>query len=949
MKEENTYIKNLEGAYLLKAVNIKTKNKKDEIKLFSATMPYSIEIKRLNEYFPKEIYSRDNKQYTDEFINVKFSEDYFIMQNNRNEDAVKYIVNKVHKKVIFKVSDCKKIKRPKKKKNIIMHKKKIRDYIYINGFYIGEQHYRFYKRGSSKAKTGTDIFCKAELYDKLINRSRLGIKFSESTDKKDREECDITSLHAYQSLIMSSLATTIKLYPNEILMLDDIYGKKFESIASVTRWNEKTKKLETKTEEHFWQQNCLTDGQGLMEESVFQEYKKLQNKGMALLRSDFFKCCAFNTKLHKYWKNQEQEVAEIVEKLDGIPTGRILKTSEIKLVITPNSLKWLKFAYKEQFNGDRIKCYLHWLNNIDEIFGVVKYDKQGNYGNYNRTTYQLLNSMPLSKLDIKELIQPEIDYVMDLKNNISYFKNYINYEEKDSIQLSNYVQHNSVLEFIEDKYSTKDMLSNLLLINENIRYTQQFKDFKKEQINHYEENLRHGKIRLKDTIYATIVSNPYEMLQATIGKYKQGKCIAEGREVWCSYYKDKDIQEFCLSRNPHINGGNVIYAVSKFHDEYDWFNLTDNIMICNFNDNDFPARAQGCDTDSDTILILPALSSKAKDCEEDYPTPINMVKGEKKIRYNTMKDLAKLDNVLANGYTGKIVNKSQIMNSYMHEAIAEGASKKVIDKLYEASSLLSSLSQIELDKSKKSFDNISMAKELGEINHIKDENDREILKFKKYTLVKWKNGKRITKKVKLMIVPNFFNVVAEDNTYRTMQSFDTPMDYLQEILDKEIHKPKPMPKLTFKDLLVKKAKNLGGKSNSDQVNDLWKIIGAVCKKLNGLEMNKSLDDKSKKNIRISIKKKAIEALQKKKINSNTILLILKKAFGLEAEKGTNYKKYGLKVLNLLYYAKQFETLACFLNTDTSSEEVLLPDENGEINIFGTRYSGKVRKEISESA
>ena len=45
-------------------------------------------------------------------------------------------------------------------------------------------------------------------------------------------------------------------------------------------------------------------------------------------------------------------------------------------------------------------------------------------------------------------------------------------------------------------------------------------------------------------------------------------------------------------------------------------------------------------------------------------------------------------------------------------AISKGKSKEIIDEFYQASSKLSSLSQIEIDKSKKVFDNVNMSKEL---------------------------------------------------------------------------------------------------------------------------------------------------------------------------------------------------------------------------------------------
>jgi len=313
--------------------------------------------------FPDTFYILNGKQYTRKIINVTFDKHYTKWDEEKN------------------------------KKIVIATKKKIRKYLYKNGFVMDGKKYIFYKRGSGKAKNGYALYIQEDMKIKLLDRSRLGIKF------QNNEELDMTSLLAYESLITSGIEFTINLDPKtEILLIDDIYGLEFESFASVTEEIDgeiitKNKKIKLK--------NCLSDGQGLLDESIFEQYNK-SDKGFMLLRSDMFKDCAFNTKLQKWF--EYNELTEIKDMF-----GNTYDTSKIKLVTTPNSLKFLKFSYKftksktkeeydkltkeEQKSIDKI-CYEHWRNNIDNIFGVVKCDKEGNYGNYNRVTYQLLNSIP---------------------------------------------------------------------------------------------------------------------------------------------------------------------------------------------------------------------------------------------------------------------------------------------------------------------------------------------------------------------------------------------------------------------------------------------------------------------------------------------------------------------------------------------------------------------------
>jgi hypothetical protein len=876
-----------------------TKKKRDLTKLFSATMPYSLEAIRMESMFPEipeVFYEKNNKQYTTKIINVTFDKHYTKWDEKNNKNIV------------------------------IAHRRKIRKLLYKNGFVMDGVHYIFYKRGAGKAKNGYAFFIDEKMKDKLIERSRLGIEFTED------EEVDLTSLLAYESLITSGIDFTINLDPKtEILLIDDIYGKEFETIASVTRENNK---IITTKNEKIKLRNCLTDGQGFMDESEFEKYGK-SNKGFMLLRSDMFKDCAFNTKLQKWFK--ENGIIELTDMF-----GNVYKADRIKLVITPNSLKFLKFAYKftdsktkkeydkltkeEKFLIDK-KCYEHWKNNIDDIFGVVKCDKDGNFGNYNRTTYQLLNSIPnLTYQELEEITKQEREYVMLLKNDNAVFKHYLGCDAKNVLKLEKCIEEGDI-----SLYENTDLMNALLLVNSDIQYTKKFKKMKSDLIANYIGHLREGKIRMKDTKYVTLVSNPYEMLLATIGKYNN-ESIMEGREIYCPYYDDGT--EFCASRNPHINAGNVMYTTNKYHDEYkEWFNFTDNICAINFFDNDAPDRLQGCDTDSDTFLLNPnyILASKAKYCEENFPTPINRVEGSKKPRKYNMVELQKLDVILSDNYIGKIVNMSQIINSYLNDAIYRGESEEVVNTLYQASSRLSSMSQIEIDKSKKVFDNISMSKELAEM--------RKIM-YIRYVIEKDKYGQDVKK----MVVPIFFSMVSKENNYRVFEKFNTPMDYLFDIL--KFDGGKRLKGEKHKDIidLLVKSKDLDGRYRSYIALNVFNIIEKCGKKINGLKLKScTLNNKAKATVERKSKKEAVDELKRININDATILSVLKQAFGNKNDDKIGYKRFSILTLNLLFMSKKIQILNCFKNNNIDINEVLVKIKNEyDYDIFGDKYQ-KVNK------
>lgn len=959
-KQENTYVYNIDACYLYRAMTEDIRDKENNLisekgnystknveynKLFTATIPYSLEMIRLDSYYVKEIYVKNNKQYTKSIINVTFDENY-----NKYKDKID---NKTGEKVFHDDG------RVVREKYLVKSKKGIRKYLYTNGFTIDGQKYIFYKRGASKARTGSCLFIKEQLYKKMMDRSRLlhnktkqQIKNKEGLFIEVGEKCDITSLNAYQSLVLSGIEDIVNISPKSILLIDDIDSLPFEVESSVTK--EVNGKLQTKNEK-VTRVNNMTDGQGLADESVF-ELAGRSKKGMMLLRSDMFKCCAFNTKLQKFFK--------YMESIGKIKDGKIkdkyrgwVDYKDILLVTTPSSVKFLKFKYK--FKSEE-ECYMDWFNGIDNVFGIVKSDKEGNYGTWNRTTYQIINSMPFNKDQLKELMKDELEYIRLLKTDLAYFKNHIALKEAVTESIEKDIENldwDDEEDFIStnDNYSTGEMINNILAINSDFQYTRIFKQFRRDQIKCYVNELRKGKIRLKDTIYSTIVANPYEMLLYSIGQYNN-KCLGKGTEVYCKFYEDG--QELATFRNPHINSGNVMIARNKWHEEYKWFNFSNNITIVNVSDNDFPDRGQGFDYDSDTLLHIPhkIFVDVAKKCQK-YKTPLNMVKGDSKIRHNTLDELAELDDVLSNNFIGKIINKSQIINSYMWNCKSKGVDEKLIQKLYDVSSMLSSLSQIELDKAKKSFDNISMTKELKNINDMKykgktiidfdieylfedkvDMETGEIIKIPQL------NTKGKQKKIKKMIVPKFFEYVAQDNTYRNTVKFNTPMDYLEEILD-ECRIRNIRGSKTIGEIMVK-SKNLeDDRSRTEHIERVYKNCKKYNNKINSLRMPScKLNKNSKSIVRNNSKEECLAEINNINMNVKTIYSILQRTFG--NNKQDDWSKIGITILSLIYNTRHKIKLLCvFKNENNKNEKILIKSKCGDIDIFGQKYEIIKRKDI----
>ena len=83
------------------------------------------------------------------------------------------------------------------------------------------------------------------------------------------------------------------------------------------------------------------------------------------------------------------------------------------------------------------------------------------------------------------------------------------------------------------------MVGSLINWNSDYRFTQEFKDFKKHTIAQYIKNLRTGAIRIKNSLYAIMISCPYEMLIATHSENnKINNWIMKGNECYNPHFKN---------------------------------------------------------------------------------------------------------------------------------------------------------------------------------------------------------------------------------------------------------------------------------------------------------------------------------------------------------------------------------------------------------------------------
>lgn len=531
----------------------------------------------------------------------------------------------------------------------------LREDLYKNGFYCDGTHFVRFKRSSGSSRVGKCLFIDEKLYPAMHEYELLGL------DVKDGQEIDLAALEAYIALTLSSIIDTIEIDPKSILVVDD-YESVFKDRVIATRIVDDGYGTD---EEEVEICNSIWDGQSLIDKSILGDYAKY---GMVLLRKQFFKSCCFNTNIQEFFK--DKGITEI-KQLNGFTLAKNIE--EIKLITTPSSIKFVKFGTIKQ-----------WLERIDHTFGVVKHEKKTHFFETRmvQTHYQLINTLQMTKEEVLEFLKPTFDYMDKLKTDPSVLRYHIHYPE-------NYQLSDAALS------SKNDIVFRLMGLNESFTQTQWFHEFRKRSIDAFKANLRYGHVLIEGN-YSTLLGNPYEMLLQSIGQFNGESYLGTGNVHSTRFGYDVDLLG---SRSPHPGVGSLLVVKNKESEVIDrYFNLTDEIICINSINDNILQRLNGCDFDSDTMLITDnkMLVQVAKRNYHRFLVPTNLVESKKSKRYYTEEQQADLDIRTSVNKIGEIINLSQELQSYMWDQLNHGASFEDIRELYYDACKLSVMSGIEI-------------------------------------------------------------------------------------------------------------------------------------------------------------------------------------------------------------------------------------------------------------
>ncbi len=553
----------------------------------------------------------------------------------------------------------------------------LREYFYTNGFNVNGIHYARYKRSAGSSREGTCLFIDERLYKHMTKWSECGLK----------QKNDLASWESYRALSLSSIKNTIDIPLDGILFVPDYKSTFMDEVVSVELKDGKLTAEQKQTEIT----NDIWDGESLLDESLF--VGNYADKHMLLLRNKFFKSCAFRTKLQRWIKDKDITIADL--KARGFVT-LATDVSQIVMVTTPNSLKYLKFV-----GGLSDRNIRKWIKNVDSTFGVVKWDKRTKYfgGRLVQSSYQFLNTLGLTEQETDTLLQPSFDYISYVRKDIDFMR----FHFTEAYARESDGEEKQTQEGLAER---ADVIFKLLYDSPFFDRTALYSNFKNDVVSSLKEKLRQGHILLNGT-NATLFGNGTELLKFIAGEEVASELMSS--QIRCERFENG--AKLLCARSPHITMGNLYLVENNTGgDIWDYFDLGDNIVCVNAINENIQQRLNGCDYDSDTMLITDdkLLVAAAEKHNSLFKVPVcGIMSGG-----NASNALSELDHKTSENKIGEIVNLSQKLNSLIWDKLNSGASAADILPIYEDVCKLAVLSGLEIDKAKRAYDNVNVGVEL---------------------------------------------------------------------------------------------------------------------------------------------------------------------------------------------------------------------------------------------
>lgn len=412
-------------------------------------------------------------------------------------------------------------------------------------------HYKMLYRSAGKAKQGSVMFICDRLYKVAHDFIYMGIKLP-------LVNSPIVEASAYVSLIASSIVGQVRIEPENILVLKDVDSFFRREVTSIDI--DENKHCYTTRLQNYELKNTMFDGQALIDDSIFPSW----GDGYILLRHHMTKCAAFHTNIQQFfkdWYGNEYDSAKIVDMW-----GNEHYAKDIKMITTDKACKFLKFGVS----------YEYWCKKVHENgcqFGIVKTAHKSKYGDVQRMSYQMINTLDVDIMD--SVLAKSKDYVIQLKSDNEVFLQYL----RDNKNFSN------------------DYEVLVALCEQNSEFTRSdyFRSRKKKIIDGYVKNLKFGKV-LQEGDNLVLVGSPYAMLLHSVGEdtEKDTTFSQESDCIQC-YTKRFDADEYLAGfRSPHNSKSNILALHNVGSEVLDrYFHIGEQCIAVNCNHTDLQDRANG--------------------------------------------------------------------------------------------------------------------------------------------------------------------------------------------------------------------------------------------------------------------------------------------------------------------------------------------------------------------
>ena len=415
-------------------------------------------------------------------------------------------------------------------------------------------HYKMLYRSTGKAKKGSCMFIKSSLYKRAINFLRMGIK-------PDPENPMIVEMSAYAPLVSSGIVGKVCIHPENILILKDIDSFFKTNVVSIE--TDEDKHCIARNIADYTLSNTLFDGQALIDSSIFPSW----GNGYILLRHHFCKMAAFSANIQMFFRDYFGDAYEDATVTDMF--GVVHRVKDIELITTDNAMKWIKFKKSYEY-------WCKWVNDNGCMFGVVKTAHGSKLGQYQRMSYQMVNS--LDENIMENVAKSSVEYVNLLKSDIDEFIRFL----RKGVNFSN----------------DYEVLIALYNHNHEFERSTYFRQRRKKIIEAYSLALKSGQL-IQNAENLTIVGSPYAMLlYGATGDESVALTDPtlkhEDGTIQCYTERFDDGEYLAFFRSPFNSKNNLTYL----HNHYDfnfekYFNLGKQVVAVNMIGTDFQDRNNG--------------------------------------------------------------------------------------------------------------------------------------------------------------------------------------------------------------------------------------------------------------------------------------------------------------------------------------------------------------------